>query len=1079
MPSASKVVWSEGMLLRTQHFQQQDRWVEQLVRGALAGAVGHGWGVSELALDRQLLPQGKVGVARCRGILPDGTPFALPEDGPLPDPVTVDRATRPGVVYLALPLRQDGSPEIEPNGSAPSGARWRGREVEVRDVILGAIDEAARHRDRRARASAAPRGRDRARLTAPSAVAKVRGLEANGAVLLDEDWMPPCLPHRGGARPARVAGGAGRQARRHRQGPCGLRGRPGAAGRRRHHRPPGAPARQPGPAAGPPPRGPADRCIPRPSSASSPRSRARPRPSPTASARRSSCRPTTTTRRPSPSCRCSTSCGALLVELARPDRQGAVPIPFRLHPSGVRTASGGGPDAVHGRHLHHRRLGRDPRRDACASGLPQQTRSARPRSCRICPLSRLRGIPASAAAGGAARRSRSHRRHDLFRARPPNAYWRRLPGSAGLAIGVMATGPSWRWSAGRSGTEPMTQDDPSGSTTRRRTHGHPPAAGRHRPAADRRRAARTRASGGAAAGGDAGPQPAGPGGARPAAAGPPPAQSANPPADPDALLRRVEGELKRFEQRAQALGADPQQVSVGTCVLCALLDDVVLNTPWGAHGIWKSRGLAATLHRDVDAGERFFDLLRQHEREPGAVAAVLELWPAAWPWASRAAIAPPRPSPASRGRPPRGARRDPGAPRGPQPAELSPHWRGVEVGAPAAARGGAALGRRHRDAGPPRPDLRRPPLRLGGYADRLGPAGRRPAAGRATSRSSAPGRAAKPPPQASGRNRHLLHQRRRPRPGPARRRAPRACTSACRARACSLPASAVLDQGVTPLIECIGDQLDKQRGRILVMGHTDDLPIRSRRFPSNQALSEARAEAVRAVLARRLHESGRITTQGKADTGPGGQQRHRGRPRRQPAGRDRAAPMRHDQLRAPRHAPPERHPGRPDRPLVRDPGRCGDAVAADLVLRRPRDGRRAARRWRPRPAPGRDPGRRAALGREQPLAPGTREEAQRRPGARARPGDLGRARLGRGRRAGAAVRRRHRPAPKRRSGPPGRAALALRAALVRDDRPARLAARPPRCSSPACAFRSDDRAASSRASAARATATGSSPTRRC
>src|SRR3982751_758417 len=113
MPSASKVVWSEGMLLRTQHFQQQDRWVEQLVRGALAGAVGHGWGVSELgrgalagavghgwgvselALDRQLLPQGKVGVARCRGILPDGTPFALPEDGPLPAPVTVDRATRP------------------------------------------------------------------------------------------------------------------------------------------------------------------------------------------------------------------------------------------------------------------------------------------------------------------------------------------------------------------------------------------------------------------------------------------------------------------------------------------------------------------------------------------------------------------------------------------------------------------------------------------------------------------------------------------------------------------------------------------------------------------------------------------------------------------------------------------------------------------------------------------------------------------------------------------------------------------------------------------------------------------------
>lgn len=192
MPSASKVVWSEGMLLRTQHFQQQDRWVEQLVRGALAGAVGHGWGVSELALDRQLLPQGKVGVARCRGILPDGTPFALPEDGPLPDPVTVDRATRPGVVYLALPLRQDGSPEIEPNGSAPSGARWRGREVEVRDVILGAIDEAPAIEIAEPGFRLLHEGEPRAAY-GTLGVAKVRGLEANGAVLLDEDWIPPCL----------------------------------------------------------------------------------------------------------------------------------------------------------------------------------------------------------------------------------------------------------------------------------------------------------------------------------------------------------------------------------------------------------------------------------------------------------------------------------------------------------------------------------------------------------------------------------------------------------------------------------------------------------------------------------------------------------------------------------------------------------------------------------------------------------------------------------------------------------------------------------------------------------------------
>ena len=33
MSWTNRVVWQEGMFLRAQHFQQQDRWLEQLVRG--------------------------------------------------------------------------------------------------------------------------------------------------------------------------------------------------------------------------------------------------------------------------------------------------------------------------------------------------------------------------------------------------------------------------------------------------------------------------------------------------------------------------------------------------------------------------------------------------------------------------------------------------------------------------------------------------------------------------------------------------------------------------------------------------------------------------------------------------------------------------------------------------------------------------------------------------------------------------------------------------------------------------------------------------------------------------------------
>ena len=33
MSWTNRVIWQEGMFLRAQHFQQQDRWLEALVRG--------------------------------------------------------------------------------------------------------------------------------------------------------------------------------------------------------------------------------------------------------------------------------------------------------------------------------------------------------------------------------------------------------------------------------------------------------------------------------------------------------------------------------------------------------------------------------------------------------------------------------------------------------------------------------------------------------------------------------------------------------------------------------------------------------------------------------------------------------------------------------------------------------------------------------------------------------------------------------------------------------------------------------------------------------------------------------------
>ena len=66
MSDKNRVVWSEGLFLRPQHFQQQDRHFEALVEGRAGTLRADSWGFTELELERDLLAIGKVAVRRVR-----------------------------------------------------------------------------------------------------------------------------------------------------------------------------------------------------------------------------------------------------------------------------------------------------------------------------------------------------------------------------------------------------------------------------------------------------------------------------------------------------------------------------------------------------------------------------------------------------------------------------------------------------------------------------------------------------------------------------------------------------------------------------------------------------------------------------------------------------------------------------------------------------------------------------------------------------------------------------------------------------------------------------------------------------
>jgi len=81
--------------------------------------------------------------------------------------------------------------------------------------------------------------------------------------------------------------------------------------------------------------------------------------------------------------------------------------------------------------------------------------------------------------------------------------------------------------------------------------------------------------------------------------------------------------------------------------------------------------------------------------------------------------------------------------------------------------------------------------------------------------------------------------------------------------------SADLSANFKPVLRIIQDVLRKTDGRIVVEGHTDDVPISTARFRSNWALSSARAVSVaHGLFGDGALEEGRFSITGYADTRP-------------------------------------------------------------------------------------------------------------------------------------------------------------------------------------------------------------------
>lgn len=330
--------------------------------------------------------------------------------------------------------------------------------------------------------------------------------------------------------------------------------------------------------------------------------------------------------------------------------------------------------------------------------------------------------------------------------------------------------------------------------------------------------------------------------------------------DPRGLQASLSDRIDAFEAAARAAGTDDAAIAAASFALCALVDESAASTPWGAD--WGTSGLLRQKHGDQASAEEFFRLLENNAADPAAHRDLLEFFFVCLALGfeggyrqqadGREALAQMRAKLLGQLR----------ELRPPRDGELSGHWRGEQV---RERRPAGALG--FWVAGSVAALLLAAlyigySVSLGGLSDPV-------------ARELAQLRAAPEAPQArpSGT------------PAPVANIAAQLAAEIARGEVAVVDAagmstivirgdrlfasgSARPEAGVEPVVLRVAEALDRVPGAILVTGHTDDVPIRTARFPSNWELSTERAATVVKLMGGRLKDPARLRAEGLADSAP-------------------------------------------------------------------------------------------------------------------------------------------------------------------------------------------------------------------
>lgn len=189
MSDINSVAWSEGVFLRPQHFQQQERYLQFQHAYINKTSNPYCWGIFDFEIDRSLLSLGQFGLNQLQCVFQDNTLASLPEQAPLPKPISVANGTVDQLIYITIPVNKSSGLNIS-DSLDPVITRYKYHDQSVTDTSVGS-DAIEILQVAQLNCQLKLQNEDRSGYIS-FAVARIVDVSEEGQVHLDQKFIPAC-----------------------------------------------------------------------------------------------------------------------------------------------------------------------------------------------------------------------------------------------------------------------------------------------------------------------------------------------------------------------------------------------------------------------------------------------------------------------------------------------------------------------------------------------------------------------------------------------------------------------------------------------------------------------------------------------------------------------------------------------------------------------------------------------------------------------------------------------------------------------------------------------------------------------